>query len=210
MHAHMLCKCVLELIHMYIIHILLCNILWQPFSVNCNWSGSAVLHWCSLAHGEVCRSTTASSFCQSHYMNQNMVEGWESLAINLLHAPFVLPTVWSVHTLFIATATLLVSSIPRHPFTLASINSITFPLSFLLNSSLFFPFFSSLSFHIRRNDWAWRSAMSPTHRAWITSNSSVRKQNKICRRDLSLEILSNLHNGSWKCSLTGRRQENLL
>ena len=27
MHAHMLCKCVLELIHMYIIHILLCNIL---------------------------------------------------------------------------------------------------------------------------------------------------------------------------------------
>ena len=104
------------------------------------WCYQSSSLWCSPR--EVCRSTTASSFCQSHYINQNLVEGWESWAINLLHAPFALPTVWSVHTLFIATATLLVSSIPSHPFTLSSINSITFPLSFPLNSSLFFPFFS--------------------------------------------------------------------
>ena len=40
---------------------------------------------------------------------------------------------------------------------------------------------------VRRNDWAWRSVMSPTYQ--IASNSWARKQ-KICRRDLSLAWMS--------------------
>ena len=60
----------------------------------------------------------------------------------------------------------------------------------------------------KRNDWAWRSAMSPMHRALTTSISSARKQ-KFCRRDLFLEILSDLRIGPWKFFLTGRRQEKL-
>ena len=56
---------------------------------------------------------------------------------------------------------------------------------------------------VRRSEWAWCWVMSPTNLAQITSNSWARKQ-KIYRRDLSLTTLSNLCNGLWKFSLTGK------
>ena len=94
-------------------------------------------HHCPMQHyrrkrkEEKKKRLVISPRCESHYINQDLVEGWEPLAMNLFrhNLSIALPTAGIVHALSIVIATLSFSSIPGHPSTLSSINSINFPLS---------------------------------------------------------------------------------
>ena len=78
--------------------------------IECTMCHSTLRHHCLMQHYRREKKEEISNHvhivCESHYINQDLVEGWEPLAINLFrHNLFIaLPT--AAHALSIATATI--------------------------------------------------------------------------------------------------------